>query len=90
MSDPKKRVDPPLSVPTDILEDMKALNLCGWRFLRGECLRSTCPKNHHYEETLSDAKFDAVWYLSRQGQCNNQKKFSTCLDKKCIFSHGGL
>jgi hypothetical protein len=88
MSDPENRIDPRLSVPPDILDDMRVLNLCGWRFLRGECLRSTCRKNHDYDEILSDAEFDALWYLARQGECNNEKKFGMCRDKKCIFRHG--
>jgi hypothetical protein len=78
------RMDVPLSVDENLLKSMKTLNLCHWLFLRGEC--RGCLRNHAHRP-LTDAEFDALWLIARQGFCNRAKQ-SRCDDTKCIYGHG--
>lgn len=78
------RYDRPLLVDKALVERLKKANLCHWLFLRGECVG--CARNHVHH-LLTDAEFDALWSLARQGRCFKDRKGGNCSDPKCIYGH---
>jgi hypothetical protein len=78
------RYDRPLHAKQALVERLKKANLCQWLFLRGECVG--CGHNHGYCP-LTDAEFDALWVLARQGRCFKDRKGDSCSDPKCIYGH---
>ncbi|KAF2452958.1 hypothetical protein BDY21DRAFT_148102 [Lineolata rhizophorae] len=69
-----------------VLGKLKSLNLCNWKFLRGNCDLESCTRNHNFRD-LTDAEGDALWYLARQGRCWKVRRGDDCDDPKCIYGH---
>lgn len=81
------RIDKILSIDPSLLQRMKKLNLCGWHYLREDCVHEH-NRSHAYPRPLSVEEYDAVWYLTRiGGLCYNVKKNKDCTDDKCIYGH---
>jgi hypothetical protein len=78
------RYDRPLQVGQALVERLKKANLCQWLFLRGECVG--CGRNHGYCP-LTDAEFDALWFLARQNRCFKDRRGDSCSNSKCIYGH---
>jgi len=77
-----RRAGLPPGVSREEVERVRGLKLCSWLFLRGEC--GGCPRNHHHRP-LSDAEFEALWYIARQRPCTKREG---CADPMCIWGHG--
>ncbi|KAM0452695.1 hypothetical protein ACHAPV_009314 [Trichoderma viride] len=88
--DSGRRVDRPLQVKAAIVERIKIKSLCYYLFLRGECVMSSCFRNH-FHQPLSNEEFDALWSLSRQNGCYTHRKAdrtgSDCSDVMCVYGH---
>lgn len=78
------RYDRPLQVDQALVEKLKRANLCQWLFLRGECVG--CVRNHG-TRPLTDAQFDSLWSMARQGRCFKDRNGGSCSDPKCIYGH---
>jgi hypothetical protein len=82
-----KRIDKDLSVDPKLLERMKKFNLCGWHYLREDCVHGH-NRSHDYPRPLSLEEYDAVWYLTRAGGfCHNARGNRDCNDDRCIYRH---
>jgi hypothetical protein len=82
------RIDRILSVSPKVLEQIKKLNLCGWHYLREDCVAQGCKRSHAYPRPLSPEEYDAVWLLTRTGgMCYNISKKKDCSDDRCIYRH---
>ena len=82
-----KRIDKDLSIDSNLLQKMKKLNLCGWHYLREDCVHG-CKRSHAYPRPLSPEEYDAVWLMTRTGGlCHNIKKNKDCTDDRCIYGH---
>jgi len=83
-----KRIDKDLSVDPRVLQDMRERNLCSWHYLRSDCQKSSCERNHNYPRPLSAEEYDAQWFIARQGGCYAQRKRGNCEDDLCMYGHG--
>ena len=81
------RVDKSLKVNGNLANEMRNLNLCNWHYLRADCQNSGCNRGHKYPRPLSPEKYDALWFVARQGMCRSLRKGGSCEDDQCIYGH---
>lgn len=84
-----KRIDKTLSVDKHLLQEMRERNLCSWHYLRSDCQKNTCKRQHSYPRPLSPKEYDAQWMVARQGGCYTLRKGGNCDDDQCMYGHGG-
>lgn len=84
-----KRVDKPLSVHEDMVNQIRKLKLCSWHYLRADCVLrdTTCKRNHKHKRPLSTKHYDAQWYIARSGACFTVRKGRRCEDDQCFYGH---
>ncbi|KAF8851374.1 hypothetical protein BDZ45DRAFT_679155 [Acephala macrosclerotiorum] len=83
-----KRIDKPLSVSEDLINELKKQNLCSWHYLRADCVQSGCKRNHDWKRPLSSKHYDAMWCIARMGMCYTVKKGRRCENDQCFYGHG--
>jgi len=83
------RIDKSLNVNGKLAIAMRNLNLCNWHYLRSDCQNqnSGCNRDHKYPRPLSPEKYDALWFVARQGMCRSLRKGGSCKDDQCIYGH---
>jgi len=80
-----RRLDRPLRVRAEVIQQFEKANLCHVWFLRGEC-RKKCSRNHAFR-LLTNEELDALWLLARRGRCYKARKDGYCDDDRCIYGH---
>jgi hypothetical protein len=78
------RIDKSLNVNPNLANEIRNLNLCNWHYLRADCQNSGCSRDHKYPRPLSQEKYDALWFVARQGMCRSLRKGE---DDQCIYGH---
>jgi hypothetical protein len=85
-----RRIDRPLQVDPEVMEELRTQDLCYRLFLRGKCALGKCQRCHVHQPLTSD-EFDALWALARQCQCHKsrgaRKLSGECADVKCVYGH---
>jgi hypothetical protein len=81
------RIDKSLNVNLKLANELRNLNLCNWHYLRADCQNSGCSRDHKYPRPLSQEKYDALWFVARQGMCHSLRKGGSCDDDQCIYGH---
>ncbi len=89
-NDAGKRIDIVLSVDKRVVQHMKERYLCSWHYLRSDCQRGSCKREHGYPRPLNPEEYDAQWWIARQGVCYTLRKEGNCQDDQCIYGHGGF
>lgn len=82
-----RRIDKTLVVNKVILQEIRKRNLCSWHYLRADCHRLECRREHAYPRPLTPAEFDAQWLVARDGTCYTLRKKGVCDDDQCMYSH---
>jgi len=79
------RYDRILNPKLELVKKMQGLGLCHYFYLAGEC--KGCEKTHKADRKLTVDEFDALWSISRRGQCYKNRKKQSCEDVLCIYGH---
>lgn len=79
------RFDRPLKIEPEALKTMERSKFCFWFYLLGKC--KGCDRLHEPERRLSTDEFDALWVISRRGECYKSRKKKACDDVLCIYGH---
>jgi len=78
------RYDKPLKPKPELVRKLQGLKLCYQYHLVGEC--KGCDKTHSVDRKLTPDEFDALWSITRRGQCYKDRK-KQCEDALCIYGH---
>jgi hypothetical protein len=79
------RYDKSLKIEPEALKTMERSRLCFWFYLVGEC--KGCDRLHEAGRRLTTDEFDALWAISRRGECYKSRKGKPCDDGLCIYGH---